>query len=56
MARTNEDLFKREKAAGMEADGGVRVEDVQRVRRWADLNLLRALLPAVGAVVGCFAI
>ena len=56
MAPTNEALFKRERAAARGAAAGVEPGSVELVRKWARLNLTRALLPAAGALVACFAL
>lgn len=55
MAPTNEELFKREKAAFGTATG-VEPSSLGLVNKWGRLNLTRALLPAVGALVACFAL
>jgi hypothetical protein len=55
MAPTNKELFKREKAARGTATG-VELGSLELVKKWGRLNLLRAFLPAAGAVVAGFAL
>jgi hypothetical protein len=55
MAPTNKELFKREKAACGTATG-VELSSLELVKKWGRLNLFRAFLPAVGALVACFAL
>ena len=53
MKTTNEELFKRERAARGTATG-VEPSSRELVKKWGRLNLTRAFLPAVGALVACF--
>jgi hypothetical protein len=55
MAPTNEELFKREKAARGTATGA-ELSSLELVKKWGRLNLIRAFLPAAGAMVACFAL
>ena len=55
MASTNEELFKREQAA-LGTSTGVELGSLELVKKWGRLNLTRSFLPAVGALVACFAL
>lgn len=55
MSSTNGELFKREQAArGTAADA--QLSSVELVKRWGRLNLTRAFLPAIGAIVASLAL
>jgi hypothetical protein len=55
MASTNNELFRREKAA-LGTSIGVEAGSVELVKKWGRLNLTRSLLPAAGALIACFAL
>ena len=55
LAPTNQELFKREKAA-FSTSAGVEASSVELVKKWGRLNLMRAFLPAAGALLACFAL
>lgn len=55
LKRTNDELFSRERAA-RGSDRGIEASTRELVRSWGSINLMRALLPAVGALVGCLAL
>lgn len=53
---TNEALFTLERRTADGGDGKVEKETVVLMRKWARLNLVRAALPGVGAVVAGLAL
>jgi hypothetical protein len=55
MASTNEALFKREQAA-LGTSTGIESGSLELVKKWGRLNMTRSFLPAIGAVVACFAL